>query len=297
MREFAQPPADIAFSRDDARSMLPLMVACLSAFVCLLLSFSLSLSQHVGDAAHASSANVQLEVPLAIASDKQEMQRIMRAVRATAGVQSAKVIDHAAMQQMLAPWLGGGLMLGALEMPVLIDVVTSAAVEEDSGALERLKAALMNVRSEMTLRSKSPWQRDIVRASRVIHVCLLGFAALLTACLMAMVVLLSRTGLKLHFKTVSVLHLFGATDDYILRQFQWNILGLVARGAIIGVALAALIYWALSGILNVGENPLLPALAIAVPHYMLWVLLPVFVCALSVIAARLSVQHMLSTMH
>lgn len=269
---------------------MPVMVACLMAFVCLLLSFSISLSVQVGDAASSNDASVQIEVPIRTASDSSTMKRIVTALKEHPSVTHVSVIDHEAMRSLLKPWLGSDIMLGALDIPVLIDVTTRTNTDAVLSELQAISA-------DISVRSKSPWQRDIAHASRLIHLCLLGFSVMLIACLMGMVMLLSRTGLKLHFKTVSLLHLFGATDDYILRQFQRNIMAMVARGAALGAVLAAVTFWLIQQGLQVTQSPLIPSLAVMPAHWMLWLLMPLFVSALAVLTSRFTVQHMLTTMH
>lgn len=289
--------ADIAFARDDARSILPAMVACLIGFVCLLLSFSISLSAHVGDSARAASASFQVEVPQNIARDAGKMKRIIETIRNTDGVEKTRVIDHAAMQDILKPWLGGDIMLGALDVPVLIDVTSDMNGDTAAVNADALKERLSNVGSGITIHAHGPWQRDVERASQLIHACFLGLAFLLMGCVVGMVMLLSRTGLKLHFKTVSLLHLFGATDDYILKQFQWNTARLVARGAVVGVGIAILAFFVLKEGITVGESALLPAISFSFGHVVLWILLPVFASIMAMMVARFTVQHMLANMH
>lgn len=289
--------ADIAFARDDARSILPAMVACLIGFVCLLLSFSISLSAHVGDSVRAASASFQVEVPQATARDAGKMKRIVETIRATSGVEKTRIIDHAAMQDILRPWLGGDIMLGALDVPVLIDVTSEVDGDTPRVNADALLASLRNQSSGISIHAHGPWQRDVERASQLIHACFLGLAFLLMGCVVGMVMLLSRTGLKLHFKTVSLLHLFGATDDYILKQFQWNTARLVARGAVVGVGIAILAFFVLKEGISVGESPLLPAIEMSAAHVVLWLLLPVFSAIMAMMVARFTVQHMLANMH
>lgn len=273
------------------------MVACLIGFVCLLLSFSISLSSHVGDSARMAAASFQVEVPQAVARDKTQMQRVLETIRTTVGVEKTRIIDHAAMQTILKPWLGGDIMLGTLDVPVLIDVTSAtdgdASVVDDAALLGRLK----QVAPDVSLHMHGPWQRDVERASQLIHACFVGLAFLLMGCVIGMVMLLSRTGLKLHFKTVSLLHLFGATDDYILKQFQWNTARLVARGAVVGVGVAIIAFFVLKQGISVGENPLLPAITFGVGHFILWLTLPIFSAIMAMMVARFTVQHMLTHMH
>ena len=60
---------------------------------------------------------------------------------------------------------------------------------------------------------------------------LIGGAAVLT------VIFTTRAGLAVHHAVVEVLHLIGARDGYIARQFQRQALRLALRGGIVGLVL------------------------------------------------------------
>lgn len=287
--------ADIPFTRDDARSMLPVMVACLTAFVCLLLSVSVSLSSQASRASSVANAGFQLVVPAKTAGDAAIMARITKLVKETSGVKQVTVVGHDKMQDLLKPWLGEQILFDALDVPVLLDVVpeTSVGAISTTALLTQLQA----IDRAITLEQHGPWQRDVSKAARLVHVFLLGLAIVLLACVVGMVVLLARMALKLHFKTVSLLHLFGASDAYISKQFERNSMRLVARGAFVGVGLAVLAFLALIHGLSGHENPLLPVLRVSGVHVVLWLSLPVFISFMSVLATRVSVQRMLSPMH
>ena len=112
-----------------------------------------------------------------------------------------------------------------------------------------------------------------------------------------MIVLVARTNLRLHFKTVSLLHMFGATDEYILRQFQWNNAWLAARGAFAGVLLAGMVF-AVAVILSVRwESPVIPEISVSALHGLLFILLPIFTAAIALVATRHTVRTMLENMH
>jgi cell division transport system permease protein len=286
--------ADIPFTRDDARRSLPALVACLVGFICLLLSFSISLSSQVSSVNRAAHASFQIEVPASLAQNTAKMDRISKTVKNTRGVSALHVINHANMQQLLKPWLGENLLLKTLGVPVLIDVSTH---DNQAVNMAALRAVLKQIHAKITIQAHGPWQRDIARAAKLVHAFLLGLAVILIGCVVGIVALLARIGLKLHFKTVSLLHLFGATDDYILKQFQRNSAKLVARGALVGVGFAIIAFMMLIEALSASANPALPQLHISISHGVLWVLLPVAVSIMAMIAARFSVQRMLSTMH
>lgn len=286
--------ADIPFSRDDARNILPGMIACLIGFISLLLSFSISLSLKVSDASRAANASFQIEMPAAITKDKKQLATLTNIIKRHPAIESTQVIDHAKMQTLLQPWLGDNILLGTLQVPVLIDVIINPELPFDKNALT---TQLQEIDKRISIASKGPWQQDVANAAQTMHAFLLGLAVLLIGCVIAMVMLLAKTGLRLHFRTVSLLHLFGATDDYILRQFQHNSAWLVARGAIVGVCLSIIGFLVLIEALNGNSTTILPQLEIELSHVVLWILLPVFVAFMAMIATRFSVQRMLSTMH
>jgi cell division protein FtsX len=112
-----------------------------------------------------------------------------------------------------------------------------------------------------------------------------------------MIMLVARTNLRLHFKTVSLLHMFGATDDYILRQFQWNNAWLggargvrwcVCGGHGVAVAVILSVRW---------ESPVIPEISVSALHGLLFILLPIFTAAIALVATRHTVRTMLENMH
>ncbi|MEJ0010301.1 MAG: FtsX-like permease family protein [Alphaproteobacteria bacterium] len=112
-----------------------------------------------------------------------------------------------------------------------------------------------------------------------------------------MITLVARTNLKLHFKTVSLLHLFGATDEYILRQFQWNGAFLAMRGALAGVLLAAVLFGTAVVLTHHWASPVLPPLDFGLRHVAVFIALPVFIALTALLATRLTVQSMLHHIH
>ena len=51
----------------------------------------------------------------------------------------------------------------------------------------------------------------------------------------AAVVFAVRTGLAIHSPVVELLHIMGATDAYVARQFQTHVAGLALRGGLVGL--------------------------------------------------------------
>jgi cell division protein FtsX len=163
--------------------------------------------------------------------------------------------------------------------------------------LAALRAALSAIDTNIRVEDRGPWVGHMVKAVALLQGLVLLVAILLLLCVLGMIILVSRTNLRLHFKTVSLLHMFGATDDYILRQFQWNNAWLAARGAFTGVAIAAAVFISAVIIAARWDSPVIPHISISIMHVVMFIILPIFTAMIALVATRLTVQSMLENMH
>lgn len=115
--------------------------------------------------------------------------------------------------QKLMPWL-----MGLLTFLVILPVLCATAMGDvlvQAGAYEPAQAFVM-----------------LMMGGSVILAAILGLAAILS------IVFMTYSGLTLHRKSIQVLHLVGATNDYIAQQFQKHVFNMGLKGAVIGVVLA-----------------------------------------------------------
>ena len=288
---------DIPFARDDAHRLLPVMIACLIGFAALLLSVAVSIN-HVID---AHSQNVlgmlQVEVPRTRADDKNMMNALTAELSHTPGVLSVTVLSTTQMEALLKPWLGTDFSIGELPVPVILDVRTSVDGQKSAVNLEALRRSLMKIDTGIRIDGRGPWVEQVAQATNLLQIIVVVIALLLLICVIGMVVLVAKTNLRLHFKAVSLLHMFGATDEYILRQFQWNSAWLAARGAFIGV-IAAGVLFAGAVILSLQwQSPVLPEISMGLAHGAIFLLLPVVTAAIALVVTRRTVSSMLRYMH
>lgn len=288
---------DIPFARDDAHRLMPAMIACLVGFAALLLAVSMCLSSALSAEQRDVAGVMQVEIPRARAADKAFVDTVANTLKATAGVREVVTLDTPAMEALLKPWLGSEFELADIPVPLLLDVKTDVKNNKTIVNMAALKAALTKLDAGIRVDDRGPWVTQMVRAATLLQALVVLIASLLIACVVGMIVLVAKTNLKLHFKTVSLLHLFGATDDYILRQFQWNSAWLAARGALMGVVFAVLVFAAAVIISVRWQSPVLPEISVNIGHGIMFLLLPIFTAFVSMLATRHTVQNMLHHMH
>lgn len=290
-----KPTSDIPFARDDAHRLLPLMVACLVGFSALLLMVAFSLSGNIREQAKDVYGTLQIE--LRTGSSQETIDKVIALLKRTQGVEEVVIIGKSQMEGLLKPWLGDNVALDDLALPVMLDVKTAVKGDRSTVDLLALGAELEKLSKGALLEDRGPWVSHMAQAIHYIQAVVLFIAASLMLCMVAMIVLVSRTSLKLHFKTVSLLHMFGATDRYIIRQFQMNNAWLAGRGALLGVMFTALIMGFAVVASNQWDSPILPALSVSAQHVISLLLLPVFTAAVALLATRMTVQSMLAQMH
>ena len=298
MNRFRQRIAsDIPFARDDAHRLLPIMIACLVGFVALLFSVAMSINHALADQSSEVIGVLQVEIPRGASDNKTLTNAVVAELKQTAGVKDVAVLSTPQMEALLKPWLGQNFSLDDLPVPVILDVKTAVAGQKSLVDTESLRHTLTRLDTNIRVEDRGPWVAQMAAATTLVQALIVFIAALLMLCVIGMIILVAKTNLRLHFKAVSLLHMFGATDEYILRQFQWNSAWLAARGAMAGVLFAALIF-ATAVILSMRwHSPVLPEIHMSFMHAIMFLMLPLLTAVISWIATRLTVQSMLHRMH
>ena len=102
--------------------------------------------------------------------------------------------------------------------------------------------------------------------------------------------------LVLHRDAIEVLHLIGAHDDYIARQFASRALGLGIHGGILGLVLALPTLWMLAHLASSLDERLLPNIGFGPWHWLLLLVMPVSVALIAMTTAKVTVMRNLSRM-
>lgn len=285
--------SDIHFAADDAHRFLPWLIGVMACLSALLLCLGVSINGWIIER-NVSYQSFTVNVPAGDgASDR--FLRIRDTLAKVQGVASVTQIEQAKLQDMLAPWIGDAAKMEGLPLPVVFDVALDPkAAAPDYNALEK---NLNTIAAGTQVDAHQRWVAAFSDFSIVVQ-CIIGILALLILFFMGMVIaFVSRTSLKLHTKTVHLLHSVGAEDGYIARQFQQEVFRLALPGALAGCVAAGLLYWAIGHYVAAMPVSLMPQLSMARPHLLLLLLLPFFCGATAWVVARIAVirqlQHVL----
>lgn len=294
-----RPSRDLPLERDATARFLPWIIAFIVFLAALSLAAAMVADGALGKWNRGLSNSLTVQVPLAVegsAPTNARVDSVLALLRATPGVTKAERVSDEKIKALLEPWLGKSIGAADLPLPVLIGVEIKDAQLVDFDALtQRLQA----IAPDISLDSHRLWLDALVGRARIAQFMALGIVLLNGLAAIATVIFATRTGLMVHRAMIEVLHLMGATDGYIARQFAGQALRLGLRGGLIGIvpALLALLLvtnaWGLAGGANAG-GVLGLQIELKPLQWAALLMVPLITAAIAVFTARRTVLAMLA---
>jgi len=282
--------SDLPLERDASARVLPWVIAVMVYLAALALAGSISIHGALSRWNAGLAGKVTVQIDPAPDLEMSRRQRLaLEVLKTTPGVIDAEMMPRERLAELLEPWLGKGNVAPDLPVPELIDV----SIDPDKIDLVELARRIEGVGPGVRLDDHSLWTRGLIVGGRsiqglaLIAVVLIGFAAV------AIVVFATRAGFATHFDIIELLHLMGAQDGYIARQFQRHFRWLSLKGGASGLALAAVTLWLLGQFAGDLEGPLLPHLRLGPWGWLALLLLPLIAAWVATMTARLTVMRAL----
>jgi cell division transport system permease protein len=249
----------------------------------------------------SSQVTVQIKPVSAIKQDDQ-IKQALALLKASKGVVSATAQSPEEARRMLEPWLGAGNVLDDLPIPRLIKVSIDRKAPPDLAALDK---KLRTKIDGAMLDDHSQWQSELTRTATAIRMAALSILILVILTTISIVIFATRAAMAGNRDIVEVLHMIGARQGYIARQFQIHFLLLGIKAGIIGVILGAATFLAFNftlgaasgnDIFNAANNALIGPLALPPQGFAYLLSVPPIAAFISVLTSRYSVLRFLSAM-
>ena len=284
--------SDLPLDRDDHSRLLRWLNAFMVFQAVLAMTAVLVLNATAGRWDHGVRGTLTVQIARVDADDDntKRLQQTLNVLAVTPEIDRYEVIDDAQLLRLLEPWLGHYVEVGDLPLPQLIDVALKAKTDLDLRALSNRIAAQVPGTS---IDDHEIWLERLVRLIEMIEgvaAAVLIFVGLATV---GTVVFTTRTGLAIHKEAIEVLHLIGAQDSYIARQFAGRAMALGLRGGIMGLALAIPTVLGVGYLAQPMEGALVPQLGLEPAHWGTLAVLPVAAAVIAMLTARLTVMRTL----
>lgn len=293
-----RPAADVPLAHDASERFLPWLIAFMVYLAGLALACAIVVHQLVARWDTGLSGQLTVEVPLtdpeASARERQvEVERVLAVLNGTPGVTGAMHYQPEEIAELLEPWLGSGIADQSLPLPAMIAVTIDPAQPPDLAALGQ---ALQRAVPGTLLDDHQRWLSNLLDLARSIQLIAAVVVVLVGAAAVLAVAFVARAGLAMHGPAIELLHLMGARDAYIARQFQRHALRLGLRGGVIGTGLALATILPVGYLIERSQDGMLPSLSWSLPEWGALALLPMATALVTMVTARLTVLGTLARM-
>lgn len=291
--------SDLPLERDASRRFLPWLVA-LNVFLAVLALAGLMV---IGDVAshwdRGLSGTLTVQIPpvaeddpaKAATANQARLNRSLEILRATPGIESVRPLDRKELAALMEPWLGSGDLVSELPLPALIDV----RLKPDSGVnVEGLSSVLAAAVPDATIDDHKKWLDRLLLLARSVTAVAAAIVLLVGGAAITTVIFITRTGLSLHHDVIELLHLMGAQDEYVAKQFESQALALCLKGGIIGFALASITLLAIGALIGRLGSQLLPPVHLSLLQWLVLVAMPLAVALIGMMTARIIVLRSLA---
>lgn len=285
---------DLVLSREPSARLVPWIIALMTYLACLMLAGSLLLSELLDRWTSGLSGTVTVQVmPVegeSAETMEERVEKLVGILQRANGVSAARAIPTPEIAALLEPWLGAGAQLDELPLPRLIDV---ALDQESPPSVETLRAMLVNADPGAVLDDHEIWRKQLaglIGSLRAVAAFIVVLVAVATA---GIVVFATRSGMAAHQDVIEVLHLIGARDAFIARQFQNLALSQGLRGGLIGMALGASTLWLLGRATAHLDTSMLPQVSLLGWHWSVLAILPLATATIANWTARHTVVRSL----
>ena len=226
-------------------------------------------------------------------SDLAAIDRVIELLLDTKAVRSAQVLEPDEIAALLEPWLGAGAAYGDLPLPALISVgIDPAAAPDYQDLARRLAEAVPGT----VLDDHQAWLGQLRDLARAIELVAALIVILVGASAIAMVIFATRMGLAIHGRVIELLHLIGAQDAYVAREFETHALKLALRGGAFGLLLAIATVTLIARLFERLDSVLLPELTLLPIEWAALAILPLAIALVAMLTARVTVLRNLGRM-
>jgi len=289
---------DLPLDRDSTARFLPWIIGFMVYLAMIAASVAL-LVEHVTQRWQRDlSGQLTVELPAVFGEDeaarRQRVDQAVEEISDTNGIIGTRLLDEAEVKRLLSPWLGEQADQLGVTLPDLVAVSLQPGLRPNLSELaERLQAAspgaMIDDHANFNARAL-----NFLKTIEVLAVSLLALVLVATAGVVAFV---ARAGLSIHRRIVEIVHLVGAHDSYVARQFQAQAFRYGFVGAVIGTLLAAMTLVTAGIFAARGAAPIGAAMRAFEP-WMIWplALIPLAAVLIAMVTVRIAVLQALRRM-
>lgn len=221
------------------------------------------------------------------------INKVIMCVEGWSGVDRVRLVSDQKIKKLMSPWLGSDADINALPLPKLLDVRLKNGKTFDYAAA---KESLADVAPYASIDNHGIWLKKLIKSARSLKVLSLFILALVLTASVFSLFYAVGTSLRVHQHIIEILHIMGATDGYIAKQYAHISFVITFISALVGTIIAVVALFAVS-MLSAGlESGLIGAASLTGTHWFVLCLMPLLTAVISTGMSYLCVKRTLGKM-
>lgn len=220
-------------------------------------------------------------------------EQIARFLKTQPAVEHVEIMSNEDVTDLVRPWLGDNLALSNLALPALISVRLKKNAKQDLNSLEQKIKSLV---SHARIDTHQSWLNDLLRFTGALQLAAIILALFVGVTITVAIISAIRSRMAEHKDDIELLHLMGASDQYIAGQLQRHSALLATKGGLLGLILGLIVIFIIKLALPDAGSVLLPQFKLTTVHYLTLGLLPFIAGLIAFITTRQTVIYVLSKM-
>lgn len=287
---------DIPLGADGSTRILPWIIAFMVYIATLAMAGGMILSDVAQTWSQGLTGSLTIQVPIdPDEADRDINKRITNALEALAGmpgIAEIKVMPRAEIQRLLEPWLGQDVDPTGLPIPRLITII----MEDDGPNLQELRRRLIAVIPDVVVDDHQLWRERLVALMDALRLVAMMIVLIVALAGIIIIVFATRGGMATHRNIIEVLHLIGARDDYIAKQFQTHASLSAFRGAVMGVVFGTATIIGLGYVANSLGGDMVSHYVLNLWQWLSLAVIPFATALIALLSARRTVTNALKRM-
>lgn len=206
------------------------------------------------------------------------------------GVKKVTLMSDTQLKQLMSPWLGAQVDVASLPLPRLLEVYLTSEQGFDYAAAAN---DLHEVAPYASIDDHRVWLNRLLKLASSVKVLAMSvLLMILTVCVLS-IFYATCTSLGIHKDIIEILHIMGAKDDYVARQYANRGLFIGLRAGVFGIALALGAFSLLHYVAEGMNKGLLGDVSLSFSGWIALASLPVWTALLSMATSYYAVRRTL----
>ena len=206
------------------------------------------------------------------------------------GVKKVTLMSDTQLKQLMSPWLGAQVDVASLPLPRLLEVYLTSEQGFDYAAAAN---DLHEAAPYASIDDHRVWLNRLLKLASSVKVLAMSvLLMILTVCVLS-IFYATCTSLGIHKDIIEILHIMGAKDDYVARQYANRGLFIGLRAGVFGIALALGAFSLLHYVAEGMNKGLLGDVSLSFSGWIALASLPVWTALLSMATSYYAVRRTL----